>query len=122
MHDSSSEREETLVQAGGNQTLTVQGHHIDHGLFYRTTPHLRSTFLFSLQLSHDDLNHRMLLGMQADGVSVLDQLSSMCLPGTTDTVSADGEYAACLPWVARLGQARPAHHLGLISAPRQQPV
>lgn len=26
------------------------------------------------------------------------------------------------PWVARLGQARPAHHLGLISAPQQQPM
>ncbi len=57
--------------------------------------------MFSLQLSRDDLNQKMLLGMQAD--SVLDQSSSMWLPGTTDTVSADGDGAARLPWVARLG-------------------
>lgn len=64
----------------------------------------------------------MPLGMQADSVSVLDQSLSKCLPGTADTVSADGECAARLPWVARLGQAGPAHHLGLISAPWQQPM
>lgn len=54
----------------------------------------------------------------------------MWLPEDSDTVSADGARlppppppppsSSSLPWVARLGQARPAHHLGLISAPRQQ--
>ncbi len=39
----------------------------------------------------------MLLGIQADGIFVLDQLMSMWLPGTIDIVSADGECAACLP-------------------------
>ena len=64
----------------------------------------------------------MPLGMQADSVPASAQSLSMCLPGDTDTVSADGECAARLPWVARLGQAGPAHHLGLISAPWQQPM
>lgn len=84
--------------------------------------HTTSKISLPIQLTIGDLTDKMPLGMQADSVSVLDQSLSKCLPGTADTVSADGECAARLPWVARLGQAGPAHHLGLISAPWQQPM
>lgn len=92
------EREETLVQAGGNLTLTVQGHHIYRGLLYRTTT--QSSALFSLQL----------ITWQCRLTALLCSLS-MWLARTIDTVPA-------VPWVARLGRTRPAHHLGFISAPR----
>lgn len=46
-----------------------------------------------------------------------DSLTSLLAPLPA---SADCECATCIPRVARLGQARPAHHLGFIS--RQQPM